>query len=69
MGVGSALLAVVLKEVDERGQKIYVRASAKGKGLYAKLGWKLFGDYGMDFRRFGGEVYVTWHMMREIGRK
>ena len=67
-GIGAALLNTVLKEVDRRGEKIYVHSSEMGRRVYEKLGWKVFGTQVMDLRKYGvEEVYVTWDLIREVG--
>lgn len=67
-GIGTQLLEGVLEEVDKRGGKMYVKSSAMGKGLYAKFGWKSFGECSIDLSQFGIErPYVSLDMMREVG--
>ena len=47
-GVRAALLKVVVSEVDKRGDEMYLASSPVRKGLYAKFGWKGFGEFRVD---------------------
>jgi GNAT superfamily N-acetyltransferase len=65
-GVGAALLKVVVSEVDKRGGEMYVASSPAGKGLYAKFGWKGFGEFRVDWNQFGVEKPdIIWGSMRD----
>ena len=67
--MGSTLLKLVLEESDKSWEKMYVRSSAKGRGLYKKLGWKVTGTLNIDFKEFGLETYINWDMIREVGEE
>ncbi|KAN0119307.1 acyl-CoA N-acyltransferase [Hyaloscypha variabilis] len=72
-GVGGVLLRGVVGEVDKRGERMYLKSSKAGKGLYEKFGWRCIGEHGekgvtTDLKDFGFEHgYTNWDMMREVG--
>ena len=70
-GIGTAMLRVVLEEVDKKGEKMFVNSSEAGKGLYEKFGCRssgLFGEFKIDLSKFCiNTPYITWDMMREVG--
>jgi hypothetical protein len=59
--------------VDKRDEKMYVKSSRVGKGLYERFGWKVIGDEGekgfkVELKDYGVEEgYVSWDMVREVG--
>jgi hypothetical protein len=57
--------------VDISGKEAYLLSSAKGKGLYEKLGWKVKHELVTPLDEFVGkkEVYKNWSMVREVGSK
>ena len=67
--MGFALLKLVLEESDKSWEKIYVRSSAEGRGLYEKFEWKVTGTLSIDLKSFGLEPYITWDMIREVGKE
>ena len=71
LGLGRQLLAPVLKMADAEGKKTYIEASAAGKPLYEKFGWKRIDDLDVDlsaakgFENYG--IHRTVLMIREPG--
>lgn len=60
-------------QVDKRDEKMYVRSSRVGKGLYEKFGWKVMreeeGEKGfkIELKDYGlEEDYTTWDMVRDL---
>jgi hypothetical protein len=59
--------------VDKRDEKMYVKSSRVGKGLYERFGWKVIGDkrekgFKVELKDYGVEEgYVSWDMVRELG--
>ncbi|KIM98530.1 hypothetical protein OIDMADRAFT_181868 [Oidiodendron maius Zn] len=68
-GVGSALLKLALEESDKNWEKMYVRSSAEGRGLYEKFEWKVTGTLSIELKEFGLEGDITWDMIREVGKE
>ena len=71
LGLGRQLLASVLKLADKEGRKAYIEASASGKVLYEKFGWKRIDDMDVDLSKCPGYekdfVHRTVLMIREPG--
>ena len=71
LGLGRQLLAPVLKMADEEGKKAYIEASAAGKSLYEKFGWRRIHDLDVDLSGVQGlenhGVHRTVLMIREPG--
>lgn len=71
LGLGRQLLAPVLKMADAEGRKAYIEASAAGKPLYEKFGWRRIDDLDVDLSGAKGfenhAVHRTVLMIREPG--
>ena len=72
LGLGGQLLAPVLRLADQEGRKAYIEASAAGKGLYEKFGWRKIDHFDLDLNEVPGVegpglVVHTALMMREPG--
>lgn len=71
LGLGRQLLAPVLKLADKQGMKAYIEASAAGKTLYEKFGWRRIDDLDVDLSNCPGfekeGVARTVLMIREPG--
>lgn len=52
-GLGALQLQYGLKKADELGVQAFLESSPKGKGLYAKYGFKEEGGMKFDAREFG----------------
>ena len=57
-GVGTDLLQWGLKQVQERGEKVYVEASIPGKQLYSKNGFDVVGE--MTVADGADKITSTW---------
>ena len=53
-GIGTKLLQWGLRIADDEKVECWIDASAMGKGLYKKLGWKEVGELSMDLGEWGG---------------
>jgi hypothetical protein len=56
-----------------RGEKMYVKSSRVGKGLYERFGWIAMPDgeegekgFRIKLKELGEEGYVSWDMVRDI---
>lgn len=71
LGLGRQLLAPVLRMADAEGKKAYIEASAAGKPLYEKFGWRRIDDLDVDLSAAKGfenhGVHRTVLMVREPG--
>lgn len=71
LGLGKQLLASVLKLADKEGMKAYIEASAAGKTLYEKFGWRRIDDLDVNLSNTPGfekcGVHRTVLMIREPG--
>jgi len=63
-GIGTALLAAHLNEMDAKGEATYLEASTPfhGGGVYGKLGYKIYSDV----MRFSPTA-ILWPLFREAG--
>ncbi|EKD14551.1 uncharacterized protein L3040_000074 [Drepanopeziza brunnea f. sp. 'multigermtubi'] len=65
-GIGSLLLTRWVEEVDAANGTTFVRASPRGRGLYAKFGWVDQSIWSVDVTKYGrAEPIVNYNMKRE----
>jgi ribosomal protein S18 acetylase RimI-like enzyme len=65
-GVASMMLKEAFKQVDAAGLKTIVMASAAGKGLYEKQGFKLVSSLAQNYSKYGiTEPYIHHWLLRE----
>lgn len=57
-------MRIGLDEADKRNAKVVLIATAKGAGLYRKLGFEEVGNISVDTRPYGGSGEVQWLCMR-----
>jgi len=62
-GLGATQLKYGLEKADELGVQAYLESSPKGKGLYAKYGFKEEGGMKFDAREWGREEDVPHTLM------
>ncbi|CAL3964327.1 unnamed protein product [Diplocarpon coronariae] len=69
-GVGSLLLAKWFTEVDASEGTTFVRASAKGRGLYQRFGWVQQGIWSLDVSAWGrDEPIINYNMVRKAAKE
>ena len=57
-------MRIGLDEADKTNRKVVLIATAKGAGLYNKLGFKEVDRISVDTRPYGGPGEVHWLCMR-----
>ena len=65
-GAGSLLLRHGLARADELRLPVYLDSSVNGRGLYAKHGFDIIGEFPFDGRQYGGRSEGKhWDMLRQ----
>lgn len=65
-GIASAMIRLLLEDVDRDDTGVFVRSSTAGRRLYEKFRWKVVGESRIDLKEYGLEKpKVNYIMLRD----